>query len=227
MKEKQLFTIREVVKQYYNGEDIYEHYADEADEVIKTIDEKKLKEECIKAYNKQENKIWQIGKMSVNKIACITCLIVFALTATGFVVVSGYIKSLTVVEKEDHSEVEYANSDLMRNEVMEIIEQYIEPIWIPEGYHFAKAYKKEKEYNIVYQSDIDDYRILYSQSLLSMKINYGAEKGEKENVIFGEYSGEFIKTKNGNYLIITDGMYLYSIIASNLSKEEMIKMLKK
>ena len=42
--------------------------------------------------------------------------------------------------------------------------------------------------------------------------------------MFGKYTGEFIETEDGNYLIVTDGTYLYSLIG-NVDYEVMKKII--
>jgi hypothetical protein len=44
-------------------------------------------------------------------------------------------------------------------------------------------------------------------------------------VKFGIFVGEFIETDKSNYLIVTDGVYLYDIIADNMNKDSLIRML--
>ena len=42
--------------------------------------------------------------------------------------------------------------------------------------------------------------------------------------MLGEYTGEFIETEESNYLIVTDGIYLYSLIG-NVDYETMEKII--
>ena len=123
----------------------------------------------------------------------------------------------------DHSEVavEYNPEN---EEELSAIETYYKPVLVPDGYHLDSEEKYADKYRLLYISDTGGDRIVYYQTLPSVKAHYNSEGGLSENFAFGRYSGEYIETDSSNYLIVTDGTYIYSLIADTASKKELIKM---
>ncbi|MBR5177472.1 MAG: DUF4367 domain-containing protein [Lachnospiraceae bacterium] len=236
MKKDRQFTLREVINQYYNDEDIYEQYADEADAILNSVDKTSIKEKCKEVARQSEKKRIRIGRLCISKVACMLFVICLSIVLTGGIVyaaVLNHIRSIKVQDMGDHGEIdiEYNNVPATgeaqeKNPALEILDYY-EPTWIPEGYYKETEHLHVMSYNIIYQSIDFDGDIYYSQYTSSSKHNYSTENGRSEQVSFGEYSGEYIETDDDNYLIVTDDTYIYSLIvqSGDIDKQELIKMI--
>ncbi len=109
--------------------------------------------------------------------------------------------------------------------VLNWVETYYKPVWVPDGYHLDSEEKYADKYRLVYISDIGEYQIIYNQTLPYVTSYYSTEDGLSEKVALGQYSGEYIETDSSNYLILTDGTYIYSLITDVVNKQELIKMI--
>ena len=220
--------LKEIVKAYYGNPTLTPEEAEEVKQLLAKIEASGFKEKCCEIAKKQEKKYWHIGKLVLNKVACIIGIICCFTLLCGFTVYSVYIKNLRMVNKGDHEEIGYTldqNADVKSPKRIEV---YYDPIWVPEGYHIEWAIKHDKDYDILYVSDDEnsDYTISYEQILLGMNPHLSTENGEHEEVSFGRYYGEYVDTDNGNFLIVTDGIYVYILIScEDINKEDLIRML--
>jgi hypothetical protein len=78
---------------------------------------------------------------------------------------------------------------------------------------------------VIYESDTTGKRIYFIQYLPQNKIHYSTEGSEGKKVSFGKYFGEYIETIKGTYLIVSDGTYMFSLMADSINEKEMIKIL--
>lgn len=223
MKEEKVWTVKEAIKLYFGETKLSDEESRKVDEALQSMNENGFKEKCHELVSKKEKSIWHIGRFGISKVACMVAVVVLVTSLCGFTVVMGYLKRLHVVEHGDHSEVQINYDDQDSVNCHRHIETYYEPVWIPDGYNKDYEYKGESSYSIIYVSN--DKHLDYQQYLPNVKYNYGAEIGKHFVVAFGRYSGEFIETEKDNYLIVTDGIYVYSVIAANMDKNIMIKML--
>ena len=232
MKEDKYITLKEVIKMYYGEVTLTEAEEEEVDACLREMEEngflEKCKEIARQAQKERERKCVRIGRWWINKVACliITVLIVGILGATAYAAVRSHIKGIEVNEKADHSEVSVDYND-STDEALSTIKDYYIPIWVPDGYYLESEQKNKEKYSITYAEEGDEDIISYIQYLSGVNIYYGAEEGISEKVSFGKYIGEYIESQSTNYLIVTDGTYLYSIISEKIDKETMMKMLGK
>ena len=236
MKKDRQFTLREVINQYYNDEDIYEQYADEADTILNSVDKTSIKEKCKEVARQSEKKRIRIGRLCISKVACMFFVICLSIVLTGGIVyaaVLNHIRSIKVEDTGDYGKLDIEYNDIAatgeaqeNNPALEILDYY-EPAWVPEGYYKETEYRHVMSYDINYRSKDSDVGIYYSQDTSTVKAYYSTENGRSEQVSFGEYFGEYIETGDENYLIVTDGAYIYSLIAQskNIGKQELIKMI--
>lgn len=224
MKTEQGETLKEIVKQYYGAGTSADQKT--IDECIKNVEARGFLEECRKAVAEQENKRIHIGKLHINKVACVVVVLSIIMFVTGFTIVIKHIKSIQLVNKEDHSEVLFEYNDNPNEKTPNKIKEYYTPAWIPEGYRIISEVKSDHGYYINYESSDGRYQIAYSQTLTMVKQHFSTENGKSESVTFDIYKGEYIETGKSNYLIVTDGTYLYSIIGDVEGKDVLIKMLK-
>ncbi len=216
--------LKEVIKLYYGEPTLSDSEIEKVDEILKSVERKGLKGDCLKIIQEREEKIWKFGRFCINKAACIVIILCLALVSVGFIAFTGYIKNIQIKDKENYSSVEINYKDDPNAAKPEKIGFYQEPIWIPEGYCVDSVYKKELEYTIIYQSN-DGCQIVYHQFLPVVNYYFSGENGKSEPVSFGKYSGEFIETDDGNYLVVTDGIYFYSLIADDIDRDSLVKML--
>ena len=222
--------LKEIVKTYYGKPTLTPKETIEVEQLLSKIEASGFKEKCCEIAKKQEKKYWHIGKLTLSRVACIIVGICFITLLCGFTVVSAYIKSLRMENKGNHEEIRYTfdhNADIKSPET---IETYFDPVWVPEGYHLESSTKDLLEYRNRYIADDTDvnYRIIYIQGLPYRNYNLSTENGKREVVSFGKYYGEFIVTDRGNYLVVTDGIYIFIIISDEeLEKENLIEMLNK
>ena len=222
---------------FYDVPTLSEEEQKEIDKMIKEVEDKGFKDKFFALAEETERKrknILKIGSLHISKAACmivIICLATVLLGVTVYAAVRNYIKSIQVEDLDDHSEIEIQYNDVS---VMDTVEEeknnieileYYDPTWIPEGYSALSETKDAMINSIVYESAESGYRIVYHQTLPSVKKNYNSINGRHENVKFGIFVGEFIETDKSNYLIVTDGVYLYDIIADNMNKDSLIRML--
>ena len=219
--------LKEIVKAYYGKPTLTPEEAEEVEQLLSKIEASGFKERCCEIAKKQEKKYWHIGKLTLSRVACIIVGICFITLLCGFTVVSAYIKSLRMENKGNHEEIGYTFNHDVDIKSPETIETYYDPVWVPEGYHLEWAHRNEWSYNIKYVSDDEssDYKISYQQCLPKLNVHLSTENGEHEKVEFGQYSGEYIDTDTSNFLIVTDGIYVYVLISEDLVKEDFIKML--
>jgi|GEM_PF-6002304 len=227
MKTEQGETLKEIVKQYYGAGT----QADKKtiDECIKNVEAKGFLDECRKVVAEQERKRIHIGKLHINKVACLAFLLCTFLVVSGFTMVISYIKSVHIVEKDEYSTVEFEYNDNSNSQVKKVIEEYYKPAWVPEEYHIVSEIRTKLEYSITYENENGTYRIYYTQTTPAVKHHFDTKNGKHESVFDGKYFGEYVETKDGCYLVVTDGTYLYCLygdIAGIKNKDTLIKMLK-
>ena len=220
--------LKEVLKVYYGEPDLTPEESKEVEQMISEVKASGFLEKCHEICKKKEKKYWYIGKMAVNKAACLIGAVCCIFLLCGFTVYSVYIKNLHMENKGDHEEIGYTldkNADVKSPKRIEV---YYDPVWVPEGYHLEWAIKHDKDYDVLYVSDDEDsdYTISYEQILPGNNPHLSTENGKHEEVSFGEYSGEYVDTDKSNYLIVTDGVYVYILISDeDVNKEDLIRML--
>ena len=220
--------LKEIVKAYYGKPTLTPEETIEVEQLLSKIEASGFKEKCCEIAKKQEKKYWHIGKLVLNKVACIIVGICFITLLCGFTVVSAYIKSLRMENKVNHEEIGYTFNHDADIKSPETIETYYDPVWVPEGYHLEWAIKHDKDYDVLYVSDDEgsDYTISYEQILPEMNPHLSTEKGKHESVSFGNYSGEYVDTGDNLFLVVTDGIYVYIIISNkDIHKDDLIRML--
>ena len=222
--------IRNLEELFYGVPTLSKDEEKEIDEMIKEVESKGFKEKLqaitCKKERKRENAI-RIGRIYIGKTACFIFVICLSVILTGGIVyaaVQNYIKSIKVNDMGDYSEVEIEYNDVpATSKTGEFY--YYEPVWVPDGYCKTSENKYDMTYVISYkEADFERY-INYHQYLPGVKFYYSAENGKIEKVSFGKYSGEYIETYDANYLIVTDGTYIYSLSAESVYKDDLIKML--
>jgi len=219
-------SLEDLVKLYYGETNLTEEEAKEVDDMLREVEESGFLEKCREVAKEKERKTIRIGRFRLSKVVCII-LVVCIITSLGgyaYAAVLSHIKNIEVVDKGDHAEVNADYNDGSKGEVLTVIDDYYRPLWVPEGFHIASESKRDRMYNIIYLSDDSNDRIHYSQSLSDVNFYYGAEDGKHEIISFENYSGEFIEDEDDNYLIVTDGTYVYSLIG-NADKDTFIKMM--
>lgn len=224
VKEEEAWTLKDAVRLYYGETKLSEEESKQVDEILISMDKSGLKEKCQKIALEKEKKIWHIGKLCLNRAACIIFVACIFLTSTGFAAYMGYIRKIDVVDKGNHSEVDYTyyeGTDVVK---LSSIEDYYKPTWVPEGYEIVSDFKQKLFYNVSYVSESCKSKIDYDQSLPLVNTHFSTEGGIKEIISFGKFNGEYIEKETGNYLIVTDGVYLYALIG-NLDKASLIKMM--
>ncbi len=216
---------------FYDVPTLSEEEQKEIDKMIKEVEDKGFKDKFFALAEETERKrknILKIGSLHISKAACmivIICLSTVLLGVTVYAAVLKHIKSLEVTDKGNYEEVSLAYNDYLDTSCISKIESFYKPIWIPDDYHVVSENKSESMYSIIYKSDVDGLQIAYNQYLPQINIYFSTENGKHENVAFGGFNGEYIETGRSNYLIVTDGVYLYSIIADDIDKQLMIQML--
>lgn len=228
MTDNSRLDLKEVLKVYYGEPDLTPEESKEVEQMISEVKASGFLEKCHEICKKKEKKYWYIGKMAVNKAACLIGAVCCIFLLCGFTVYSVYIKNLHMENKGDHEEIGYTldkNADVKSPKRIEV---YYDPAWIPEGYHLESVNKQEKEYTIIFSSDSeeDDFNIYYIQILPGLKHHLSTENGKHEEVTFGRYYGEYVDTDDSSFLIVTDGIYVYILISDEgINKEDLIRML--
>ena len=236
MKEDKGITLKEAIKLYYGEIDLTDTEKEEIDERLRKIEESGFLERCKEVARQSEKKRVHIWRFCISKVACIVLAICLSVTLTGGIVyaaVLNHIRSIKVEDTGDYGKLDIEYNDIAatgeaqeNNPTLEILDYY-EPAWIPERYYKETEHRYIMSYSINYRSKYFDGDICYLQYTSSLKSNYSTENGRSEQVSFREYSGEYIETDDENYLIVTDGTYIYSLIAQskNIGKQELIKMI--
>ena len=226
--------IRELEELFFEVPDISEEKEKEIDEMIREVERKAFLEKIQALADENERKVIKIGHSYISKVACMIAVICIFVVLTGGIVyaaVLNHIKSINVKDMGDHSELEIEYNDVsdvdaaQKNYGLITDFCYYEPIWVPDGYHMESEYKSDVDYSIVYDTENSESYINYQQYLPFVKHHYSTENGKSESVSFGKYSGEYIETDDANYLIVTDGTYIYSLISESVYKDEFVKMI--
>lgn len=217
-------SLKETVKLYYGDIDLSDEEGQLADELLESMERNGIKNECLRIIREEEKKKWHWGSFYFSKAACIVFLLCLIVVSTGFIVIQSHIRNIRIKDKENYSLIEIEYNDDMNVPAPAVIEDYKEPVWIPEGYYIDSVYKKELDYEIIYQSE-DGYQIVYHQFLPTVNYHFSGENGKSEKVSFGRYSGEFIETGYDNFLVVTDGKYIYILISDIIDRDSLIKML--
>ena len=219
-------SLEDLVKLYYGETNLTDEEAKEVDDMLREVEESGFLEKCREVAKEKERKTIRIGRFRLSKVVCIILVvcIIISLGGYAYAAVLSHINNIEVVDKGDHAEVNVDYNDGSKGEVLTVIDDYYRPLWVPEGFHIASESKRDRMYNIIYLSDDSNDRIHYSQSLSDVNFYYGAEDGKHEIISFENYSGEFIEDEDDNYLIVTDGTYVYSLIG-NADKDTFIKMM--
>ena len=224
MRNETAESFKTAIKRYYNdGKDIVSD--EEVEEMIRSVESTGFLDKCREVMEKKKKGRIHIGRLSINKVACFICIISSAVLICGFVALSYYIKGIRLDNKGDHEVIKYDLDPNSNTGKLKKIETYYDPAWVPEGYHLEWAIKHDKEYDVLYYSDDNRFKIRYIQTLPEENYNISTENGKKEDVSFGKYTGEFVESDNSNYLIVTDGTYVYIIMSNNVGKEDLEKML--
>ena len=223
--EKNMYSFKDTLNIYFGETDFSEDETKDIEEMIKEVESTGFKEKCKEIASKKEKTIWRIGRLYISRAACLVTLICIVAAVSGFTFVRAYIKMLQVKDLGNHAEVEYLSEDLINGDYPKVIEEYFEPVWIPEGYTIYRTVRRDVYYHVEYRNNKGE-SILYMQEVLWGNPYYGAEKIQQEDIEFGKYSGELVIDGRDNhyFLMVTDGMYLYSIITSEIDKETIIKM---
>lgn len=224
MKEEEAWTLKDAVRLYYGETKLSEEESKQVDEILLSMEKSGLKEKCQKIALEKEKKIWHIGKLCLNRVACIIFVACIFLISTGFAAYMGYIRKIDVVDKGNHSEVDYTYNEGGDSVKLSSIEDYYKPTWVPAGYRICSEYKNRHDYNANYISEDDRNNIVYNQTLPFINVHFSSEGGIKDDISFGKYNGEFIEKEDYNYLIVTDGVYLYSLIGA-LDRASLVKMM--
>ncbi len=226
-------SLKDLVKLYYGETSLSAEEEAEVDELRNRVEKSGFLDKCREVARQSEKKRIHIGRLCISKVACMMFIICLFVALTGGIVyaaVLNHIRSIKVKDMGDHGELNIEYNDVSTtgeaqkdNPALEVF-NYYEPAWIPDGYSIESEYKQDMGYS-VYLTDTDEHTILYRQSLPELNVHYSTENGKSEKVFFGKYKGEYIITEKCNYLIVTDGTYIYSIISSCIEKKEMIKMI--
>ena len=215
---------------FYDVPTLSEEEQKEIDKMIKEVEDKGFKDKFFALAEETERKrknILKIGSLHISKAACmivIICLSTVLLGVTVYAAILNHIKSIEVKDLDTHSEIEVIYNNDVDTVIMSHISDYKCPAWVPEDYYVDSEFKTDGSYSMVYKSKKDNDRLNYCQYLPSVNAHYSTEEGTKEKIMLGEYTGEFIETEDGNYLIVTDGTYLYSLIG-NVDYEAMKKII--
>jgi len=200
------------------------------DKLLREVESTGFREKCLQIVaekeKQKEKKPIHIGRARLSRVACliIAIIIITSLGGVAYAAVLNHIKSIEVKDLDTHSEIEVIYNNDVDTVIMSHISDYKCPAWVPEDYYVDSEFKTDGSYNIIYKSKEENYRLHYSQDLSSLNAHYSTEDGIKEKIMFGKYTGEFIETEEGNYLIVTDGTYLYSLIG-NVDYEAMKKII--
>ncbi len=233
--ENKRYSFKEAIELYYGEPKLTEEEEKVVDEMLKEIEESGFLEKCKEIVREKERererKIIHIGRLKISRVAGLIFLVCFisVFGVTAYAAVMSHIRGIEVNEMGDHSEVAVEYNPEKYNpeneEELSAIETYYKPVWVPDGYHLDSEEKYADKYRLLYISDTGEDQIVYYQTLPSVKVHYSTEDGLSEKVVFGQYSGEYIETDLSNYLIVTDGTYIYSLIADTAGKKELIKMI--
>lgn len=113
-----------------------------------------------------------------------------------------------------------ATSEIKGN--AEMILDYYEPLWIPEGY--VESEKIQNLYHSVITYQKGSTVLVYKQRTISSGSDFFADyNSENSTVLEIPEFGHFISSKENNYLVWSDDEYSYAIIG-NLHLEDMLQM---
>ena len=166
-------SFKEIIDQYYDESVVPDKMEQEINEAVASFENTEFKDRCMKEIAGRQKNIWRIGRICLSRAAAIAIIICLSTLSSVLVYayVSGHIKSIKVNDYEDHGEVEFdLNEDM---QALTEIEEYKDPVWIPDGYYRYSEFK-EKCMNIIeYRSNEDDSLIYYYQILnLNLYLNY-------------------------------------------------------
>ena len=234
--DEEKYSLKEAIDLYFGEPRLTEEEEKQIDERLKKIEESGFLDKCKEVARQSEKKRIRIGRLCISKVACIVFIVCLSTALTGGIVyaaVLNHIQGIQVKDMGNYGELEIDYNDVSvtvenqeKNPPLEILDYY-EPTWIPDGYYKDNEHKHIMSYSINYLSKDSDRDIYYSQYTSTAKYYYSTENERPERVSFGEYSGEYIETDDDNYLIVTDGTYIYSLIAQSgdIGKQELIKMI--
>lgn len=229
-KEDSGESFNQVIKQFYDEPDLSEEEELLVEEMLQNAEKKRIKENCLQIIGEKEtekkNKTIRIGRLHLSRVACfiIVIIIISAIGGYAYAAVIRHIKSIEVKDLKTHGEVEIEYNDNGETVTLDEIEDYYQPVWVPDGYRIDSESKMIHFYKIIYKSD-EFHKIVYQQTLPIADVHYSTEDGEHEKVTFDGFTGEYIETHKSNYLIVTDGVYIYSLIG-NTDKNTMINMMR-
>lgn len=222
-------SLKDLVKLYYGETNLSDEEEAEVDELLNRIEESGFLDKCREverqAQKERERKCVRIGRWWISKVAVliIAVSLISVMGVTVYAAVTGHIRSIEVENADDHGIVKVEYSDTTEH-VLSEIEEYIGPGWIPDGFSVESENKNILDYSINLVN-ADGQFISYSQTLPVVKTHYSTENGVTSKVTYGQYKGEFIKTEKANLLIVTDGLYIYSIISEHADKDTLLRML--
>lgn len=102
MNTEQGETLKEIVKEYYGAGTFVDQKT--IDECIKNVETKGFLDECRKVVAEQERKRIHIGRVYINKVACIVAILSVILFASGFAVRLGYMNGINSENNKSHTE---------------------------------------------------------------------------------------------------------------------------
>ena len=102
MNTEQGETLREIVKQYYGAGTFMDQKI--IDECIKNVEAKGFLDECRKMVEQQGKKRLHIGRLSINKVACLVAILSVILFVSGFAVRLMYMNDISSEDKSSFSE---------------------------------------------------------------------------------------------------------------------------
>ena len=225
--DEEEYSFKEAIDLYFGKPKLTAEEEKLVDEMLKEMKENGFLEKCKEMIKQREKKVIRIGRLCISKVACVIFVICFSTVLIGgiaYAAVQKNIQSIQIKDMGDHSEVDLEYNDTTGLNLSKI-EDYYKPAWIPDGYYIESEFKFEEGYSIVYSSEESENTIIYQQYLPKARPNYSTENSKPEKVSFGIYTGEFVETNHANYLIVTDGTYIYSLIAYNICKDDLAKMI--
>ncbi len=225
MKSEDGESLKEIVKLYYGDPTLTEDEKDSVNEMLESVEQTNFLDKCRKVVDRKDKDNLHLGKLHISKVACLVAAFCVFVMISGFVVVIRHIKEIQLVDKGNHSEVKFEYNYNPDTYSPSEIKDYHDPVWIPDGYNVIYESKGIHNYYIMYELNDSNFRISYNQAVPYGAHHFSTENGKSETVSFGEYIGEYVETDKCNYLIVTDGTYLYSLISELEDKETLIKML--
>lgn len=102
MNTEQGETLKEIVKEYYGAGTFVDQKT--IDECKKNVEAKGFLDECRKVVEEQEKKRIHIGRVHINKVACIVAILSVILLISGFAVRLGYMNGINSEDNKSHTE---------------------------------------------------------------------------------------------------------------------------